>query len=176
MQEASVGPKFHSQHVEPFMHWGCNRIRLNEQAFPATVDVNMAKQVTHTFEPGSSLSHPQSRQGSRSSSALSRRRPKSSGSQSATHVIPPWNTSFSDPKAYFQERKPKPDWPHEAAVSDVQSISFMTPSSDPMALTWPSFAPRTESEHRISTMTPSSSPMALTWSSFPSHTKIEEHA
>merc|ERR1719160_912866 len=74
MQEASVGPKFHSQHIEPFMHLGCNRIRLNEQAFPASVDVNMKKQVKHTFEPGSSLCHPQSQQGSRSSSAMSRRR------------------------------------------------------------------------------------------------------
>merc|ERR1719316_1555029 len=60
MQDASAGPKFHAQHIEPFFHWGCNRVRLNEQAFPATVEVNMAKQVTHTFEPGSSLAHPQS--------------------------------------------------------------------------------------------------------------------
>eukprot|EP00746_Dinoflagellata_sp_MGD_P002432 gnl/MRDRNA2_/MRDRNA2_104731_c0_seq1.p1 gnl/MRDRNA2_/MRDRNA2_104731_c0~~gnl/MRDRNA2_/MRDRNA2_104731_c0_seq1.p1 ORF type:complete len:330 (+),score=58.96 gnl/MRDRNA2_/MRDRNA2_104731_c0_seq1:53-1042(+) len=151
MQEASVGPRFHSQHIEPFMHWGCSRIRLNEQAFPATVDVNMAKQVKHTFHPGSSLKHPQSRSGSRLNSALSAKRPKSSSSMSASQTIAPWNSSFRDPTTYFQGRDAEPDGPWS-----------------------PRKSPRTPKyEHSVSTMTPPFSPMALTSSSFAPCSKVE---
>lgn len=166
MQDSSVGPRFHAQHVEPFMHWGCSRIRLNEQAFPATVEANMKKQVTYTYEPGSSLSHPQSRQGSRSGSAISRRRPTSEGSQP---VIAPWVTRFRDPESYFLGRDAEPDGPWSPKHSESRpksqnqkSISTMTPASSAMALTSSSFfAACSKMEQN-----PASSAMALTTSSF----------